>query len=176
MEGLPRDLVMFQRLFAAAQPERQVFRDMAYNSRIPADSDYLHTVGRAFYNFTYLEWVVVWTIAKLSADGFRSVPRGQTASHIAKALINAIDTAEPPLPDKLRCDLVKFHESYLVAIARRNKLLHAHPYTAADGTQQLGSEGIEWPTDVVDEAAKLFEDAAIAGNAIFHGDLKAARP
>ena len=60
---------------------------MTNNSRISVDSDYLHDVGRAFYNFTYLEWVVVWTIVKLSADGFGSAPKGQTASHIAKALI-----------------------------------------------------------------------------------------
>jgi hypothetical protein len=149
---------------------------MTYSSRIPADANYLHDVGRAFYNFTYLEWVVVWTIVKLNADGFESVPRGQTASHIAKALIKAIAATEPPLSDKLSRDLVKLHESYLAAIARRNKLLHAHPYMAADGSQQLGCGGVEWPTDVVDEAAKFFEDAAIAGNAIFHGDLKAARP
>ena len=149
---------------------------MTYSSRIPADADYLHDVGRAFYNFTYLEWIVVWTIVKLSADGFGSVPRGQTASHIAKALIRAIAATEPPLPDKLRRDLVKFHESYLAAIARRNKLLHAHPYTAADGSQQMGGGGVEWPTDVVDEAAKFFEDTAIAGNTIFYGELKAARP
>lgn len=149
---------------------------MTYDSRIPADSDYLNTVGRAFYNFTYLEWVVVSTIVKLSPDGFGSVPKGQPASYIAKALIKAIAAAEPPLPDKLRRDLVKFHDSYLTAIIRRNKLLHAHPYTADDGFQQLCGGGVEWPTDVVDEAAKMFEDAAIAGNAIFHGELESARP
>jgi len=149
---------------------------MTYDSRIPADSDYLHAVGRAFYNFTYLEWIVVWTIVKLSADGFSSVPRGKTASHIAKALIKAITATEPPLPDQLRRGLVKFYESYLAAISRRNKLLHARPYTAADATQQLGGGGVKWPTDVVDEAAKFFEGAAITGNSIFHGELKDVRP
>jgi hypothetical protein len=149
---------------------------MTYDSRIPVDSDYLHAVGRAFYNFTYLEWIVVWIIVKLSADGFASVPKGQTASHIAKALIKAIAATEPPLPNQLRRCLVKFHESYLEAIRRRNKLLHAHPYTAEGGTQRLGGGGIEWPTDVVDEAAKFFENAAIAGNTIFHGELKSVRP
>lgn len=149
---------------------------MTYNSRIPADPNYLHAVGRAFYNFTYLEWIVVWTIVKLSADGFGSVPKRQTASHIAKALIKAIAATEPPLPQKLRHDLVKFYEGYLAAIACRNKLLHAHPYTAAEGAQQLGGGGVKWPAHDVDEAAMFFECTAIAGNAIFHGDLKAARP
>lgn len=149
---------------------------MTYTSRITADPDYLHAVGRAFYNFTYLEWIVVWTIVKLSADGFGSVPKGQTAAHIAKALIQAIAATEPSLPDKLRRDLVKFHANYLLAIRRRNKLLHAHPYTAADGSQQLGGGGIEWPVADIDDAAKYFEETAIAGNAIFHGELKATRP
>lgn len=149
---------------------------MTYDSRIPADSDYLQALGRAFYNFTYLEWVVVSTIVKLSADGFGSVPRAQPASHIAKALIKAIAAAEPPLPDRLRRSLVNFYESYLAAIARRNKLLHAHPYTASDGTQQLGGGGVEWPSNLVDEAAQFFEAAAIAGNTIFHGELKTVRP
>jgi len=149
---------------------------MTYNSRIQADPDYLHAVGRALYNFTYMEWTVVWTIVQLSNDGFGSVPKGKSADYIAKALIRAIAATEPQLPDKLRRDLVKFHESYLASIKLRNKLLHAHPYTAADGSQQLSGGGVEWPTDVVDEAAKFFEDTAILGNEIFHGELKAVRP
>jgi hypothetical protein len=147
-----------------------------YKSRIPADPEYLRAVGCAFYNFTYLEWVVVWTIVKLSADGFESVPRGKSASHIARALITAIASTTPPLSEDLRRKLVTFHERYLEAIRTRNKLLHAHPYTAAGGAQQLGGGGVEWPLDTVDDAAKLFEDAAIMGNAIFHGALAEARP
>ena len=55
--------------------------------------------------------------------------------------------------------------------------MHAHPYTASDGTQQLGGGGgLEWPIEAVYEAAKLFEDTAIEGNDIFHGDLAEARP
>lgn len=149
---------------------------MTYQSRIPADSQYLNAVGRAFYNFTYLEWVVIWTIVKLSADGFASVPRGQPASYIATALVKAIASTEPPLPESLRRSLVRFHESYLVAISKRNKLLHAHPYTATNGEQQLAGGGVEWPMQAVDEAAKFFEDSALLGNEIFHGPLRVARP
>ena len=149
---------------------------MAYESRIPVDSKYIHSVGTAFYNFTYLEWVVVWTIVKLSADGFTSVPRGKTAKFIARALRKAIENTSPPLPVPLRKRLIEFHNSYLAAIVKRNKLLHAHPYTAQDGQQQLGGGGIEWPISEVDQAAQLFENAAIEGNAIFHGELAQVRP
>jgi hypothetical protein len=147
-----------------------------YQSSIPADPEYLRALGTAFYNFTYLEWVVVWTIVKLSANGFGSVPRGEPASVIAKALIKAIDSTSPPLPPGLRQKLVKFHESYVAAIRSRNKLLHAHPYTAGGGVQQLGGGGLEWPMSAVNEAAQLYEQAAIEGNAIFHGDLARVRP
>jgi hypothetical protein len=149
---------------------------MTYHSKIPADAEYLRALGRAFYNFTYLEWVVVWTIVKLSADGFGGVPRGETASVIAKALINAIDTTSPPLPPGLRQRLAQFHSSYVAAIRSRNKLLHAHPYTAGDGVQQLGGGGLEWPMSAVDAAARSYEEAAIEGNSIFHGDLAQVRP
>lgn len=149
---------------------------MPYSSRIPADQEYLQALGRTFYNFTYLEWVVVWTIVKLSSDGFGSVPRGEPASQIAKAFTNAIENTSPPLSKNLRYRLIKFDEVYREAIRYRNKLLHAHPYTATTGAPQLTGGGYEWPIEVVDEAAELFENAAITGNELFHGDLAAERP
>jgi hypothetical protein len=73
--------------------------------------------------------------------------------------------------------LVKFCEAFDEAISYRNKLLHARPYTAANGAQQLlYSGGPEWPIETVNDAAKRFEDAAIMGNEIFHGDLAKERP
>lgn len=149
---------------------------MSYHSRIPADTEYLQALGRAVYNFTYFEWGVVWTIVKLSSDGFGSVPKGKTALEIAKALTGAIENTTPPLSSSLRRQLVKIDESYRMAIKRRNKLFHAHPYTAKDGKQQLGGGGVEWPMAEIDGAAKMFEEAAIACNAVFHGALKNERP
>jgi hypothetical protein len=149
---------------------------VAYQSRIPADPDYLQAVGQALYNFTYLEWVVVWTIVKLSADGFQSVPKGKPAGHIARALIKAINATAPPLPKDLSVSLRRFHKEYLCAIKMRNKLIHAHPYTTDKGLQQLSGGGHKWPTDAVDATAIMFEETAIAGNDIFHGDLATERP
>ena len=94
---------------------------MTYQSRIPADPEYIRAIGTAFYNFTYLEWVVIWTSVKLSANGFDSVPRRKSASVIAKALINEIDITSPPLPSSLRLKLIEFHKSYISAIHSRNK-------------------------------------------------------
>ena len=149
---------------------------MSHEPRIPSDPEYVRAVGQAHYNFTYLEWGVVWTIAKLSADGFGSVPSGEPAGRIARALILSIDSTTPPLPRALRARLVKVHERFLGAIRVRNKLLHAHPYTADGGAQRLGSPGLQWPRERVDEAAVLFEDLAVEVLDVFHGDLASARP
>jgi hypothetical protein len=149
---------------------------MTYHSRIPVDPSYAQALGQAFYNFTYLEWGVIWTIVKLSDDGFDSVPTGKSASWIGAAFIGAIAKASPPLSEPLRKSLVKLHEKYLSAIKVRNKLLHGHPYTAPDGSQQIGGGGHEWTVEKVNDAAKLFEDIAIEGNTIFHDRLKSERP
>lgn len=150
---------------------------MTFQSRIQVHPDYIKALGTAFYNFTYLEWIVIWTIVKLSESGFEAVPRGQTATFIAKALAKAIETTSPRLSGALRTKLVHFHESYLKAIKHRNKLLHAHPYTASGGVQQLmASGGLEWPIEAVENAARTFEAAAIEGNELFHGSLTQERP
>jgi hypothetical protein len=146
-----------------------------YKSRIPADPMYLQALGRAVYNFTYMEWIVVGTIVKLGSDGFGSVPKGRPPGEIARALIKVIDATAPPLSPGLRKSLVKIHERCLAAVRRRNKLLHAHPYTAPGGMQQLGGAGIEWPLEEVIAAAKQFESIAIEGNAIYYGDLAKER-
>ncbi len=149
---------------------------MTYQSRIPADPEYIKAVGTAFYNFTYLEWVVIWSIVKLSATGFASVPTGKTASFIAKAFHKAINTTSPVLSPSLRKQLTRFHKSYLAAIQLRNKLLHAHPCTAPGGMQQLAGGGVQWPIETVYAAALQFENAAIQGSSVFHGSLMRERP
>ncbi len=70
---------------------------MTYASRIPADGKYLVALGRAFYNFTYLEWIVISTIAKLSTQGHEAVPRRQSAEFMARALLHVIESTEPLL-------------------------------------------------------------------------------
>jgi hypothetical protein len=136
-------------------------------------------LGRAFYNFAYLESIAVWTIARLSPEGYESVPKGKaTAGNIASKLKSTIATATPPLEETLRFDLLRFHKDFEEAIdSRRNKLLHARPYTPSSGAQQLLYQGgPEWPIEEVYAAAKFFEDVALMGIEIFYGDLAKARP
>jgi hypothetical protein len=148
---------------------------VTYASRIPADGKYLVALGRAFYNFTYLEWIVISTIAKLSTQGHEAVPRRQGAKFIARALLHAVESAEPRLEDRLRRQLLGVHESFLEAIKRRNKLLHAHPFTNHEGDQRLGADHREWTMAEVDEAARFFEELAVHANGIYHDELCSSR-
>jgi hypothetical protein len=66
---------------------------------------------------------------------------------------------------------VAFLGSYVEAIRSRNRLLHAHPYTAFGGAQQLQGGGVEWPVDLVEQAARAYEEAAIVGSTILQDDL-----
>jgi hypothetical protein len=66
-------------------------------SRIPTDPAYIDALGRAFHNFTYLEWIVVTTIAKLSSNGYGALTKGKTAGYLARKLMEAIDSSSPAL-------------------------------------------------------------------------------
>ncbi len=135
------------------------------NFRIPTDDEYTAMLGRAVYNFTYYEWVVVWTIEK-SEPGYllHYSKKGPTAGSVATKFKTVVIGADARLAacaatfDDLRKE--------------RNKLLHAHPYTAANGVQQLGYRGhhpsAEWPLPEVEKAALAFEDAACELNGLFH--------
>lgn len=135
------------------------------NFRIPADDAYTAMLGRAVYNFTYYEWVVVWTIEKIQ-PGYLShySQEGPTAGHVAskfKAVVVGADAR-----------LAACAAAFDALRKERDKLLHAHPYTAANGVQQLGYRGrhpsAEWPLAEVEKAALAFDDAACELNSLFH--------
>jgi len=112
---------------------------------IPADAGYTAMLGRAIYNFTYYEWVVIGTIDKIEPDYLEFFTRdGQTAGQIAAKLLRAVAKADARLgPHATTFDRLR---------KERDKLLHAHPYTAANGVQQLGYQGrhpsTDWPLPV----------------------------
>ena len=139
--------------------------------RIPPDPAYIEALGRAFHHFTYLEWVVVSTIAKLSNNGYGALTKGRTAGYLAKKLLEAIDSSSPALSSGLRQRLTRFHRSFVRAKHRRDRLVHARPYTAIQSLPRLGNGHHEWATEKLNLAATQFEEAAIEGEDIFHGDL-----
>jgi hypothetical protein len=139
---------------------------MAYRSRIPADDEYLLSLGRALYNFTTLEWRVVHMIVVLSPNGFAAVPLGEPAGKISKTFQRAIDGASHVNPS-VRQALQSHRDQFRTAITRRNKLLHAHPSTSSEGSQRLAAGSIAWSVDDVDCAAREFEEIALSASALY---------
>jgi hypothetical protein len=150
---------------------------MSYSSRIHSDPTYTQLLGQAFYNFTYLEWGVLWTIVRLTNNDSSVLSLRETAGQIAKRLLNSIHNTSTPLPASLRLELEESHKLFVTAISTRNKLLHAHPYTALDGGQQLTyMGGTTWSAEDVTRAVIEFENVAIKVTSILNGSLAQVYP
>ena len=141
---------------------------MDYKFRIPIDEKYLLAIGRATYNFTYLEKIIVDIIAKISNEGHAVIPAKATAGTICKKLEQLIPTSHADI----QAELSSIHSSFKNAIDNnRNKLLHAHPYTSIDGEQQIGYPDKDWTTESIYQAAKEFELIAIDGSKLYHDKI-----
>lgn len=148
-----------------------------YSPRIPADETYVHALGRAAYNFAYLESAVVW-IGECLRDGFIDASYNMTAKQIANKLIGVAQKLDDHFICRAR--IINFSEAFVDLAETRNKILHGRPYTADGGVQQLTYRGrsgeVYWPIDDVIIAAEKFEDAAIeAGDLLNDGGLLKAR-
>jgi len=146
-------------------------RTMPQAFRIPADDAYTAMLGRAVYNFTYYEWVVVNTIEKIKPGYLRWYSsEGPTAGRVGATFVSeaAGYQADPSIIAELNACAATFNHLRTT----RNQLLHAHPYTAADGAQQLDYRGhhpnANWPMGEVEAAARQFDDAACALNELFY--------
>ena len=139
--------------------------------RIPADDDYCFILGRATYNFAYYEWIVIYTLEKLQ-PGYLSVysTKGLTSGRVAADWNRSLRTT-PPLQPELQSRLEACAATFDRLYPERNKLMHAHPYTAEEGIQQLGywarQQATQWPMQEVQAIANSFDAAAIELNALF---------
>jgi hypothetical protein len=144
---------------------------MQQSFRIPADDTYTAILGRAVYNFAYYEWVVVWTLEKLRPGYLQYYSRkGPTSGRVAESFTEAVKSFRSASPDQ---DALAICAATFDGLRKeRDKLLHAHPYTAAAGVQQLGYRGrhpaTEWPMAEVEDVAEKFDAAACELNHLFY--------
>ena len=148
-----------------------------YTPRIGSDPEYIKDLGQAFYNFTYLEWGIIWLIAKLRPTYFTEIENAKpqkTAGRIRQDLVRST-AASVAIDAPTRAKLVAIADRFGDMTRLRNLLLHAHPFTDQDGAQRLGglSHGTRktWTADEVQEAARAFEEAAVEANDILHNHL-----
>jgi hypothetical protein len=135
------------------------------------DPEYVEGLGRAVYNFAYLEWAIVNIIERLEPGYVHEyVSQKKTTGKVAHDLDKAIrrakgHAAETPLTD--------LHKTFVGLKDRRDKLLHASPMTAPDGAPQLRYQAhdIAWDLDTVIKAATKFSQAANAAVHLYYGAL-----
>jgi hypothetical protein len=144
--------------------------------RIPVSEEYCSLLGRAVYSFAYYEWIVIHTIEHFAPGYLReyidAANRPYTSGAVANRFIKTINegaTVGRDISKALNNEADRFKR--LVQV--RNRLIHAHPYTAAGGAQQLTYQrppsNVEWEGSDILKSIYQFEEGAIALNALFHG-------
>lgn len=100
------------------------------SERIPVANAYLRALGRAVYNFTYLEWGIVW-LTETMEPGFASKVGTLTAGQIANHFANAVKQMNGADPGKK--DLENLVSIFKALVDDRNRLVHGNPFTAEGG-------------------------------------------
>jgi hypothetical protein len=140
---------------------------MQHDSRVPVAEEYVRALGRAAYNFSYLEWGIVW-LAETIRPGFLARVSGMTAGTIGREF-EALTGSRAEGDAKALQDLAV---EFLELVKDRNAMLHGVPYTASGGEQRLlhlGPNGRrDWTEALILEAAKKFELAEIEANILLH--------
>lgn len=144
---------------------------MNYKVRLEAEPLSLQHLGRAIYNFTFLEWVVISLIAKLNPIECEGFSCGKHPLEIATAFTKAVTVASPQPPRKLRIRLLRFDQYFRVCITKRTRLVQVNQFNAPDGLEELNDCAFEQYIRHLQAAAKSFEKVAMFGSAILHDGL-----
>ena len=143
---------------------------MLYKSRLRSEEAYIFALGQAAYSYCYLEWQVIWLIQKLDPTFEILSTNELTGGKIAGLFRTAVKKAKANVRDVTYARLRDGYAELFRLVAVRSDLLHAHPFTAANG-QRLGrykDGNIEWTIEAVDDACMRFDKLAIELNDIFH--------
>lgn len=136
-------------------------------SQVPVAEGYIRALGRAAYDFSYLEWGIVW-LAETIRPGFLGRVGGMTAGTIGREF----EAAALARADEDAKSLQILAANFLHLVKDRNALLHGVPYTAKRGEQRLlhlGPKGRrDWTENLILETARKFEAAAIEANSLLH--------
>ena len=140
------------------------------SERIPVANAYLRALGRAVYNFTYLEWGIVWLTETIEPGFLRKVgtlTAGQIANHFANAE-KQMNGADPG-----KKDLENLVSIFKALVDDRNRLFHGNPFTAEGGEQRLIYDGKhgqkDWTVDLMTTFSSQVAEASISAGSLLHG-------
>ena len=144
------------------------------SERIPVTEDYLAALGRATYNFSYLEWGVIW-LAETLQPGFLQTSSTMTAGNIAQKFSSVVENLDKTAADKTKLKMLASNFTDLIAL--RNSLMHGNPYTALNREQRLLYDGKhgrkDWTIDSMKGFATRTATASIeAGKLLHNGRLQ----
>lgn len=122
---------------------------------IPARDQYLRELGRATYNFAYLEWGIVWLTETLE-PGFLSISQTLTAGQLAQKFTDAVERV--PASDGDQPELADLARNFRELVKERNRLIHGNPFTAESGEQRLLYSGKHGRKDWTEELIQRFSD------------------
>ena len=139
------------------------------SERIPASDDYLRALGRATYNFAYLEWAVVWLMETMQPSFLQQVAK-MTAGQIADHFCDAVEKLDNTVSDKEQ--LREISGKFKSLVSERNSLMHGNPYTAVGGEQRLlyiGRHGRrDWTLASMRDFSSRTATASIEANGVLH--------
>ena len=143
------------------------------SERIPAADDYLQALGRATYNFAYLEWGIIWLTETLQ-PGFLQDASGMTAGQISDRFSKAVDLLDDSQTSNIR--LQALANDFNQIIVDRNSLIHGNPHTAQTGEQRLlyvGRHGHrDWTMELMTQFSSRTATAAVeAGHLLHNGGM-----
>ena len=123
------------------------------SERIPVAEGYLSALGRATYNFSYLEWGVIWLTETLQ-PAILQISSTMTAGNIAETFSSVVEKLDKTDVDKERLKVLA--RQFRDLVVTRNRLMHGNPYTAPSGEQRLLYDGKHGRRDWTIESMKDF--------------------
>lgn len=152
---------------------------MAY--RVPLADDFALALGRAIYNYQYLEWVALNILERVDPSQTPSSAASLTGGQIAKLLAGAL-TDNGRFSTEATNQLQVWNDSFTELVKLRNDVLHSHPYTVGPGKDggweqglwriktaaAINSYSLAKSAEEVHGIAHRFDDAAVDGNHLYY--------
>ena len=132
----------------------------------PADDRYVEVIGRALYNFAYIEWEVLY-LGSLLVPGFVNRDAGNDSRTIAREFSLLAEVGRERFPG-----LKDIADRFAIAEQSRVELLRATPFTGPLGAQILHSEGTaapkQWDMEAVSKYLTDLESLATDADVLFY--------
>ena len=145
--------------------------------RVEMNEAYVALLGKAIFIFAYLESVLI-DVGDCLEPGFKSrYARGKPMTSGAVATeLRALVGRQAALDAGYLAELKVAVEAFAALVPHRNALIHAHPYTAPGGRQELAYQSeparaltdVVWPQGDIEAFALRADALAVSVNGLLY--------